>query len=294
MDSGTSNYLGGVWGSSGSDVFAVGDGGTIRHYNGTIWDTSPSGTTGILNGVWGSSSTDVNGFANDVFAVGDTGTILRYNGSAWSSMTSGTTNILIGVWGTANNNVFAVGLGNTILRYNGSSWSSMTNWTYWPPLYGIWGSSGSDVYAVGEYGIISHYPSYSISGSVKTSELSPVSGVQIWYYLYSDWTYVTTDGSGNYTIPNLGNGTFTLYPGKTGYNFDPYNLPVTISGANKTGQDFTAYPPGNPELGWGSMDSGTTNNLIGVCGKSATNVFAVGESGTVLHYNGTSWHSETG
>jgi hypothetical protein len=33
MTSGTSNWLWGVWGSSGSDVFAVGSSGTILHHS---------------------------------------------------------------------------------------------------------------------------------------------------------------------------------------------------------------------------------------------------------------------
>ena len=47
-----------------SDVFAVGDGGTILHYNGSTWSSMTSGTTNYLRGVWGSSG-------SDVFAVGD-------------------------------------------------------------------------------------------------------------------------------------------------------------------------------------------------------------------------------
>ena len=46
-----------VWGSSGSDVFAVGNGGTILHYDGSAWSAMTSGTTFALNGVWGSSGT---------------------------------------------------------------------------------------------------------------------------------------------------------------------------------------------------------------------------------------------
>jgi hypothetical protein len=34
MSSGTNDTLHGVWGSSGSDVFAVGNYGTILHYSG--------------------------------------------------------------------------------------------------------------------------------------------------------------------------------------------------------------------------------------------------------------------
>jgi hypothetical protein len=85
------NDLTGVWGSSGSDVFAVGFGGTIVRYNGSAWATMTSGTTEKLTGVWGSSG-------SNVFAVGAGGTILRYDGSAWATMTSGTTRTLFGEW----------------------------------------------------------------------------------------------------------------------------------------------------------------------------------------------------
>jgi hypothetical protein len=63
MTSGTTNQLVGVWGSSSSDVFVVGNEGTILHYNGSAWGPMTSGITTDLYGVWGSSS-------SDVFAVG--------------------------------------------------------------------------------------------------------------------------------------------------------------------------------------------------------------------------------
>jgi hypothetical protein len=62
-----------VWGSSGSDVFAVGDGDTILHYDGADWSAMSSGTYHRLYGVWGSSD-------RDVFAVGGGGAILHYSG----------------------------------------------------------------------------------------------------------------------------------------------------------------------------------------------------------------------
>ena len=85
MTSGTTNGLKGIWGSSGSDVFAVGSNGTILHYDGNAWSPMSSGTTDVLKGVWGSSG-------SDVFAVGSNGTILHYDGNTWSPMSSGTTN----------------------------------------------------------------------------------------------------------------------------------------------------------------------------------------------------------
>jgi hypothetical protein len=80
----TQKQLVDVWGTSSSDVFAVGGAGTILHYNGKSWTAMKGGTTNDLNGIWGSSSTDV-------FAVGGAGTILHYDGKLWSTMSSGVT-----------------------------------------------------------------------------------------------------------------------------------------------------------------------------------------------------------
>jgi hypothetical protein len=58
-----------VWGRADDDVYAVGTGGTIVHYDGVTWTPMPSSTVNDLEAVAG---TDAN-----VFAVGGGGTILR-------------------------------------------------------------------------------------------------------------------------------------------------------------------------------------------------------------------------
>jgi hypothetical protein len=69
--------LWGVWGSGPSDVYVVGDGGTILHHDGRKptgfpwWTAMKSSVGNTLYGVWGSG-------ASDVFVVGDRGTILHY------------------------------------------------------------------------------------------------------------------------------------------------------------------------------------------------------------------------
>jgi len=50
----------------------------------------------------------------------------------------------------------------------------------------------------------------------------------------------TADGSGNYTIPNLVNGSYTITPSLTGYTFSPTSANETVNGSNITGVNFTA------------------------------------------------------
>lgn len=68
LDQPSAQGLNGVWGASATDVFAVGENGTILHYDGVTWLLPTSGTTERLHAVWGSSGTDV-------FVVGGGGVI---------------------------------------------------------------------------------------------------------------------------------------------------------------------------------------------------------------------------
>jgi hypothetical protein len=84
-----------VWGSSESDVFAVGDGGTILHYNGSRWSAMSSPTGENLHGVHGTGP-------DNVFAGGDNGTALHYDGVAWAALVPPTANNLgpVRAWST--------------------------------------------------------------------------------------------------------------------------------------------------------------------------------------------------
>ena len=68
-----------IWGTSSSDVFAVGSGNAIFHYNGQDWTLMNEMTNeiAILNSVWGSSSTNV-------IAGGYNGKMMQYDGKVWS------------------------------------------------------------------------------------------------------------------------------------------------------------------------------------------------------------------
>ncbi len=97
---------------------------------------------------------------------------------------------------------------------------------------------------------------FSISGRVATSGGAGISGVTV----SSGAASATTNSSGDYTIANLANGTYTLTPSLSGYTFSPTSLSATVSGANLTGRNFT----GTQNTGGGNALS----NGVGVAGST--------------------------
>jgi hypothetical protein len=140
--------LHGVWAVSASDVFAVGNSGTIiRRVNGTWTAMSSGGATANLRGVWAASS-------SDAWAVGSAGTIVRFNGTAWSLVTgTGITTDLEAVWGSSSTDVWLVG-GGTVWHWNGSAFSSTA---FSGPLLAVSGTSSQDVWVTGESTNLHHF-----------------------------------------------------------------------------------------------------------------------------------------
>ncbi len=147
--------LNAIWGLSGSNIFVVGDGGTIGHFGGIPGGFMDSGTTENLKDIWGPSS-------NSVYAVGSNGTFLIYNGYSWSDPMAGLfTFNFNAIWGSSGSDIFVVCDGGAIGRVDGRTPGGQMDSGTTENLKDIWGSSGHDVFAVGENGTILHYhPAY--------------------------------------------------------------------------------------------------------------------------------------
>jgi hypothetical protein len=98
-----------------NDGWAVGNMGTIVHWNGTQWRTVASPTATNLLSV---------AMANDDsgWAVGKAGTIVRWNGTAWSREPSPTEEDLLSVHMLNEDTGWAVGGDGTVIHYNGAVW----------------------------------------------------------------------------------------------------------------------------------------------------------------------------
>jgi M6 family metalloprotease-like protein len=119
------------------------------------------------------------------------------------------------------------GTGNGTVKYSVSSNTTTSQRVGTMTIYG-------QTFTVTQEGMIT----YSVSGTVILNG-SGLSGVTVTLSGPSSGNTIT-DYSGNYSFTGLTDGTYSVTPSKSGYTFTPTSKSVTISGANKTGQNFTA------------------------------------------------------
>lgn len=82
---------------------------------------------------------------------------------------------------------------------------------------------------------------------------------------------VTADSGGNFAVPNLLPGTYTLTPTKTGTVFTPVSRSVTVLAANITGVSFTSANQSWSASGsLGTAGAGATVNLTGAASQTVT------------------------
>lgn len=142
-----------VYGFSATDVYAVGLGGTVLHYDGSSWTALDSGIDVQLWGVWGSSSTDLWIVGGDI----DQGepVILRYDGSAFTPyaldpvQNSRGAHSLFKVWGIGGK-TFAVGQDGLMIEFDGSQWvEAGAGPEADRDFVSLWGTSADRMVAVG-------------------------------------------------------------------------------------------------------------------------------------------------
>ncbi len=139
-----------VWVAGPDDVFMVGEAGRIAHWDGSAITPMTSPTTAVLFGVWGSSPTDVWAVGGDPFGMDDTDLILHYDGTEWTvasvPMPEGVA--FFKVWGAAADDVWVVGQRGQIVHFDGAAWSRVASPTT-SPLFTVSGNASGEVWAVG-------------------------------------------------------------------------------------------------------------------------------------------------
>jgi hypothetical protein len=266
-----------VWGSSRTDVFAVGthlgwyDRTDIQHYDGAAWSFVTQ-ATGALMALWGSSGTDV-------FAVGTTynngwpwtspGIILHNDGTSWSSMQPGTQPALLGVWGSSAANVYAVGSYGTIVHYDGLTWSPVECGVL-DGLQAVWGSGPDDIFALGPRVILHYQPETGVELSLNDRHVHPGDQLEIRATALNCGAEILS--ANLYVLLDPGIGEYWSWPNWTHWPPDLDSTPVSLEpGGRQTFEVFNLTWPDTGDLEmsgigfWGALvDSGM--NAVGEIG----------------------------
>ena len=115
-DSGVTAHLYGVFGDDPSNVWAVGEGGTLLHKDGPRWQVIPTDTSATLSSVVGTPE--------GVFVAGGSSSLLRWDGAALVRESTSCTQPLLGV-ARSGADLIGVGEGYCMTRRRAGVWSAL-------------------------------------------------------------------------------------------------------------------------------------------------------------------------
>ena len=315
MTTGTTANFTGIWGSSATDVFAVGGQGTIVHWDGFTWRRQASPTddalldlTGFgpdrvyavgvdaalaydgtkwtmmpgdlsaaeLWSIWGPSPAEM-------FAVGQNGVAIRWDGARWNRMTTPTAFVLFGLWGTASNDVFAVGIRGTVLHYDGTSWNP-TPVPSQADFFAIAGTSRSNIMVVGNGGAVMSHNGVSWTMAPQAASVENLRAV--WF-----------DQAGTARIAGW-SGT-VIERGPSGWR-NLVTAPILLASA--VGGDGATYTVGAGGVVFRQRGGGgrpefvpvpTRRDLYGIARLASGELVIVGDGGTILiTTDGVHWRDD--
>ena len=258
LASGTKVNLLAVWGSGPADVYVAGEKGTILH-------SVDHGATWSLFAIWGAGP-------GNVLVSGDNG-ILRHtlDGNTW--LTPATlTSAGRGMWGSSASDLYVVGTG---YRVEYSSDGLAVTWTSTQPIgnadsfYGVWGSGPTDVFVVGNHKIIHGYSGAAAGWTTQydgPAKFLAVAGG------------VTVGGAG--VVLRYGNGQWAQ---QTSGSTETLSAVWTDGGETWIAGGNGTLLQSTNGLSYKPVVSGVGLDLNGIWGASASDLYVVGDNGTILH-----------
>lgn len=287
---GTQYALTSIWGSGANDIWAVGSGGTIVHWDGSGWVRTPSGTAETFTAVYGTGAKDVYALArfadirhSDGFA-GDTTT--------WTPLAIAERFKNVGVraraaWGTSPEELY-VG-GDYIHDYDWVYEVELGKWNLWrredvdggidlagveptgdmfvtpqvlPTIRALWGTSATDLWALTDRAPYAQWGPGGANGGSVHRTANPDGGTPLWVAVNTQTT--------------------TGLKGLHGTSKDD----VWAVGAGGAIRHFAAG-----QYSWAIVDSPVTEDLNCVWAIAPDDAWIVGNGGTILHYDGKAWTS---
>ena len=273
------NALRAVHGSGPNDVWAVGDRGTILHFDGAAWNPVPSGVLDRLTGVWAAGP-------SEAWVSGTNGAILRWDGSSWAPAgqpsTLATASAVAGWVDTAG-----VTPRTTVWFADGSSPAKVSagTWSRDPAanpsfsILSLWTDATGGLWAGGVGGAIGVLRgiAWTRFGTGSSNRFQAVGGDpagNIW--AVSDFAEIARVDSRGVpsTFPSGAPGALNAV-----HAFSAGD--AWIAGAAGTVLRFDG-------ASWQSRATGTSFDLFGIWGATPGDVWVVGDRGTIIRCDGSS------
>jgi len=255
----------------------------IGGQRGLVMRASPSGAWATLSltpdllDVWSSS-------ASHAIAVGELGFIFAFDGVAWTRQVAPSLERLNTVWAASSSLAYVGGDNGVLLRWNGTAWLEQPSPTT-EHIYAMWGASPTDVWAVTEGGDVLHTD--GTEWSVVHTHTRPLYGVY---------------GTSRTDVHIVGLDGTALHWNGTEWSTRNTNTTHVLVGlwaadaeqAMAVGaRDFTSGVAMRYSGTWAEIPPGTTRILSAVWGAVGFDLYAVGDLGTIVRYDGTSWSTMT-
>jgi hypothetical protein len=275
-------YVGGYLGDLGGGTWAAGDRGRFFSWSpGKGWLKVESPVQTSLRGMGGIRE-------DRLFCVGDGGVILRWDGAAWSRMPSPTNSDLLAVHFGPTGTGWAVGADGGSLRYEHDTWT-LVRTPCQTTLRGVWSGSRDTAWAVGDRGTVLRWDGsqWVREDSGTESDLYAIAGHgrdRLWAV------------GANGTVLSGRPGAWSRFEAVPETAATLRAIDVDHGGNVWIGGDHGVllHKRGFGKSGFESLQSGTSQALVGLKRQNARSVRAVGASGTNLLLSGPAngWTAE--
>lgn len=145
-----------LWGSTSIDLYAVGDGGNIAHYNSSSWTKIESGTSSIINDIWGIVTENNETIAycpvSSFWIPGDK-KLLSIKGNYVDSIPWTFNRLLYSVWTPSESVIYVCGGG--IFERRNNQWKEINITSV--AVNRVRGNYLNDIFAAGDFGFIAHF-----------------------------------------------------------------------------------------------------------------------------------------
>ncbi|MDB4957154.1 MAG: uncharacterized protein JWO36_4723 [Myxococcales bacterium] len=324
--------LNAISGTSRNDLWAVGtdtnNASAIAHFDGAAWSLTAGGVPNFLVAVWSAAVGDAWIVGRPTMTA--PAILLHLAGGQWSVMTGAPAATYTDVWSAAPNAVFVATSDAGVLSWNGASWQTLGILT--GAVSAIRGVSSTDLWAAKADGTLAHWNGVAWQASplaIAVRKIDVAASDVVWvigtnlaggeaaaYWNGSAWTtYVDaslTQPAQRFVsvVAYAPNDVWVSGPRGAVRHFDGYRWTSTVGSVTVVGSlsfnGFVHFGPAETVASsfdgyayrytgqvYAKIDTGITQQTRAVWSDRPDDTFVTDGRGSVYHYDGVTWTSQT-